>query len=136
MLAYSVLTIAALQALLLALQDHHLRNHHTNGLIMQLPALQIMENLLFELVWIGIVLLSISILTGILFIEDMFAQHLAHKTILSIIAWGIFSTLLLGRYKLGWRGTTAIRWALGGYLLLMLAFFGSKLVLEIILGQF
>jgi ABC-type uncharacterized transport system permease subunit len=132
--AYSVLTIAALQAALLAIQDHHLKNHQTNGLIMQLPALQVMEKLLFELVWIGVILLGISILTGLLFIEDIFAQHLAHKTILSIIAWGIFSALLLGRHLLGWRGTTAIRWAGGGYILLMLAFFGSKLVLEIILN--
>lgn len=133
-LAYSVLSIAAIQATLLAIQDHHLRHHLTNGLIMRLPALQTMEQLLFELVWVGIILLSISIFTGMLFIEDMFAQHLAHKTILSIIAWGIFSALLLGRYMLGWRGTTAIRWTIAGYLLLMLAFFGSKLVLEIILN--
>lgn len=133
--AYSVLTIAAIQACLLALQDHLLRNHKTNGLIMQLPALQIMEQLLFELVWVGIILLSISIITGMLFLEDMFAQHLAHKTILSIVAWGIFSALLAGRYFLGWRGTTAIRWAIGGYILLMLAFFGSKLVLEVFLGS-
>jgi ABC-type uncharacterized transport system permease subunit len=132
--AYSVLTIAAIQASLLALQDHHLRHHKTNGLIMRLPALQVMEQLLFELIWIGVVLLTIAILTGIFFIDDMFAQHLVHKTILSIIAWCLFSTLLVGRHVLGWRGTTAIRWTGGGYVLLMLAFFGSKLVLEVILG--
>jgi len=132
--AYSVLTIAAIQATLLALQDHHLRHHKTNGLIMQLPPLQVMEQLLFELIWLGVILLSIAILTGIFFIDDMFAQHLVHKTILSIIAWCLFSTLLVGRYVLGWRGTTAIRWTGGGYVLLMLAFFGSKLVLEVILG--
>lgn len=132
-LAYSVLTIAAMQAALLALQDHHLRNHQTSGLIMRLPPLQVMEQLLFELIWIGVILLGISILTGIFFIEDIFAQHLVHKTILSIIAWGIFSALLVGRHVLGWRGTMAIRWTAGGFVLLMLAFFGSKLVLEIIL---
>jgi len=132
--AYSVLSIAALQSALLALQDHHLRNHQTNGLIMRLPPLQIMEQLLFELIWVGVILLSISILTGIIFIEDIFAQHLVHKTILSIVAWGIFTALLIGRHVLGWRGTTAIRWTTGGYVLLMLAFFGSKLVLEVILG--
>jgi len=81
-----------------------------------------------------VVLLSIAILTGIFFIDDMFAQHLVHKTILSIVAWCLFSTLLVGRHLLGWRGTTAIRWTGGGYILLMLAFFGSKLVLEVILG--
>ena len=132
--AYSVLAIAALQAALLALQDHHLRNHQASGLIMRLPPLQVMEQLLFELVWIGVILLTASILTGVFFIEDIFAQHLAHKTILSIVAWIFFSALLLGRHVLGWRGTTAIRWTGGGYILLMLAYFGSKLVLEVILA--
>lgn len=131
--AYSILTIAALQASLLALQDNHLRNHQTSGWIMRLPPLQVMEQLLFELVWIGVILLAASILTGVFFIEDIFAQHLAHKTILSISAWIIFSALLLGRHILGWRGTIAIRWTGVGYILLMLAYFGSKLVLEIIL---
>lgn len=132
--SYSVLTIAAIQASLLALQDHHLRHHKTNGLIMRLPALQLMEQLLFELIWLGVILLASAIMTGAVFIDDMFAQHLAHKTILSIIALCLFSTLLVGRHALGWRGTIAIRWTAGGYFLLMLAFFGSKLVLEVILN--
>jgi len=132
--AYSVLTIAAIQSSVLALQDHHLRHHKTNSLIMQLPPLQLMEQLLFELIWVGVVLLGAAILTGIVFIDDIFAQHLVHKTILSIVALCLFSTLLVGRHVLGWRGTIAIRWTAGGYILLMLAFFGSKLVLEVILN--
>lgn len=131
--AYSVLAIAAMQATLLAVQDYHLRSHQTNNLVMGLPPLQTMEQLLFELTWVGVVLLTASIISGMFFIENMFAQHLAHKTILSIIAWVIFSSLLVGRHLLGWRGTTAIRWTISGYILLMLAVFGSKLALEIIL---
>lgn len=131
--AYSVLTIASIQAVLLAWQDQHLRHQRANGFIMRLPPLQIMEQLLFELIWVGVLLLSAAIVSGAFFIDDLFAQHLAHKTLLSLIAWGIFSLLLFGRHWMGWRGSIAIRWTLSGYLLLMLAYFGTKLVLEIIL---
>ena len=133
LISYSVLTIAAVQAVLLAIQDHHLRHQLVGGLVMHLPPLQLMEQILFQLIWVGVLFLTTSILSGVIFIEDVFAQHLAHKTLLSIFAWVIFSTLLLGRYRLGWRGTLAIRFTIGGYLLLMLAYFGTKMVLEIIL---
>ncbi|MDN3639769.1 cytochrome c biogenesis protein CcsA [Simiduia curdlanivorans] len=133
LLAYSFLTIATAQALLLARQTHQLRHHQTSGSIKFLPPLQTMEALLFELLWLGFIILSASIITGIGFIEDMFAQHLAHKTVFSIIAWLIYAALLAGRHWLGWRGNTAIRFTLGGFAALMLAFFGSKFVLELVL---
>ena len=72
---------------------------------------------------------------GILFVEDIFAQHLVHKTALTIVAWILFSILLWGRYKLGWRSQTAVRFTLAGFALLMLAYFGSKLVLELVLQR-
>ena len=133
--AYSLLGIAALQAIVLAIQDRHLRNRHPGGLIRALPALQVMESLLFQLIIIGFIFLSLALLTGVLFLDDIFAQHLVHKTVLSIIAWAVFGTLLWGRWRFGWRGQTAIRWTLGGFLVLMLAYFGSKLVLELILNR-
>jgi ABC-type uncharacterized transport system permease subunit len=77
--------------------------------------------------------LSASLITGFIFLEDIFAQHLVHKTVLSIIAWFILGILLIGRFQFGWRGKTAIRWSLSAFALLMLAYFGSKLVLEFIL---
>ena len=132
-LAYSIFTLAALQAALLWRQQQELKHHHTRGLVASLPPLQVMEKLLFEMLWVGFILLSISLLSGWLFVENLFAQHLAHKTILSIAAWIIYATLLRGRQILGWRGITAIRWTIGGFLLLMLGYFGSKLVLEFIL---
>ncbi|MGX2040753.1 cytochrome C assembly family protein [Methylocaldum sp. MU1018] len=135
MLAYSFLNIAAIQAALLAIQDWRLRSHHTDLLVRSLPPLQTMESLLFQLIAAGFALLSASLLTGFIFLEDMFAQHLAHKTVLSILAWILFGVLLIGRARYGWRGTTAIRWTLGGFLSLMLAYFGSKMVLEWILNQ-
>jgi ABC-type uncharacterized transport system permease subunit len=136
LLAYSFLNIAAIQAALLAVQDWRLRNHRAGGpLARSLPPLQTMESLLFQLIGAGFVLLTASLVTGFLFLENMFAQHLAHKTVLSMLAWIVFAVLLLGRLRHGWRGQTAIRWTLGGFAALMLAYFGSKMVLEWILGR-
>jgi ABC-type uncharacterized transport system permease subunit len=132
-LAYSVLSIAAVQALLLAVQDRHLRNRHPGGFIRALPPLQTMESLLFQMIWLGFVLLSVALLTGLLFLDDIFAQHLAHKTVLSIASWGVFGILLWGRHRFGWRGRIAIRWTLAGLIVLAIAYFGSKLVLEVLL---
>ncbi len=134
-LAYSVLTMAAVQAILLAIQDRHLRSHHPGGFIRALPPLQTMESLLFEMIGIGFVLLTLALGSGFLFLEDMFAQHLVHKTLLSLLAWVIFAVLLWGRYRFGWRGRTAIRWTLSGFVVLALAYFGSKAVMELILKR-
>ncbi|MBB1517717.1 cytochrome C assembly family protein [Aquipseudomonas guryensis] len=132
-LAYGLLTMAVFQALLLLLQDHQLKHKHPSGLIKNFPPLQTMESLLFGFLWAGWGLLSLSLLSGWLFVDNLFAQHLAHKTILSCFAWVVFAVLLWGRHQLGWRGHKAIRWTLAGFCLLMLAYFGSKLVREFIL---
>ena len=135
LLAYSILGLAVLQALLLAIQDQHLRNRHPGGFIRALPPLQTMESLLFQMIATGFVLLTLALVTGALFLEDIFAQHLVHKTILSIFAWVVFAILLWGRWRFGWRGRTAIRWTIGGFIFLMLAYFGSKFVLELVIGR-
>ncbi len=134
-IAFSLLTIAAFQALLLALQNNQLKSHNPGRLMLAFPPLQAMESLLFQMISTGLLFLSLSLLSGFIFIDDIFAQHLAHKTILSIVAWLIFSSLLIGRERYGWRGKTAIRWTLYGFLSLLLAYFGSKLVLELILDK-
>lgn len=134
-LAYSVLTLAAFQAVLLSQQEKALRQHHTRGLLNTLPPLQVMERLLFDMILAGFILLTLSLITGFIFTEDLFAQHLVHKTLLSMISWAVFAILLGGRWVLGWRSRTALRWTLAGFILLMLAFFGSKAVLELILGK-
>jgi ABC-type uncharacterized transport system permease subunit len=134
LLAYSILGLAVIQAILLAIQDRHLRNRSPGGFIRALPPLQTMESLLFQMIATGFALLTLALVTGTLFLEDIFAQHLVHKTTLSIIAWGVFAVLLWGRWRFGWRGRTAIRWTIGGFIFLMLAYFGSKFVLELILG--
>ncbi|MCW9023038.1 MAG: cytochrome c biogenesis protein CcsA [Gammaproteobacteria bacterium] len=134
-LAYSLLSIAMVQALLLYIQDAHLHNKHPGGYIRALPPLQTMETMLFRMIGLGFLVLSTSLLSGFIFMENMFAQHLVHKTILSIIAWLLFSILLWGRWQFGWRGRTAIRWAMSGFIALMLAYFGSKFVVELILQR-
>ncbi len=135
LLAFAVLAIAAVQAVLLGLQNRALRQHHIRGLVQSLPPLTTMERVLFELIWGGMGLLTLSILSGFLFLDSMFAQHLAHKTILSLAAWVIFSVLLFSHHRLGWRGMRAVRWTLGGCGVLLVAYFGSKIVLEVLLGR-
>lgn len=134
-IAYAVLTIAACQAATVALQDYQLRHRHTRGLVQLLPPLQLMESMLFEIVWVGLLLLTVAIGSGFLFLDDIFAQHLVHKTVLSICAWVLFATLLWGHHYLGWRSQLAARFTLGGFIALMLAYAGSKFVLELILQQ-
>jgi ABC-type uncharacterized transport system permease subunit len=132
-IAYSILALAAVQATLLSIQSRSLHAHQPGGIIRLMPPLKNMEVLLFETILVGFVALTISLGSGLIFLENMFAQQLVHKTVLSIFAWFVFLVLLIGHWKLGWRGRTAIRWTLSGFVSLMLAYFGSKFVLEIIL---
>jgi ABC-type uncharacterized transport system permease subunit len=134
-LAYSLLTIASLHALILAYQNHALKNKSRIASARLFPPLQTMESLLFELLWVGEILLTLAILSGFYFLEDMFAQHLVHKTVFALIAWFIYALLLWGRHQMGWRGNKATRWALAGFICLMLAYFGTKMVLELILNR-
>lgn len=133
--AYSLFTLAAIQAILLQLQNHQLKHNYNSLLVRNLPPLQTMESLLFEMVWAGVVLLILAIVTGALFIEDLFAQHLAHKTTFSLLSLLVFVGLLVGRYTKGWRGVTASHWTLAGCALLMIAFYGTKFMLEVVFQQ-
>ena len=134
-LTYAVLSLAALQALILAWQEHRIRTKRPGGALRSLASLDTQERWLFRLVGIGFFLLSLSLASGLMFVENMLAQHLAHKTALSCIAWGIFGALLLGRWHYGWRGQTAVRWCLGGFAVLVLAYFGSRWILEVLLDR-
>ena len=133
-LAYSLFTLAALQALLLANQHRALHTRRPSGFAHILPPLEDMETLLFRMISAGFVLLTLALATGFMYLENIFAQHLVHKTVLSMISWAVFAALLIGRYSVGWRGQTAVRWTLSGYAVLLLAFIGSKIVLEWVLG--
>lgn len=134
-LSYSLFTIAACQAILLAVQNKHLHSKRPGGFIRAMPPLETMETLLFRMIAVAFLLQSISVVSGIIYLRDMFAQHLVHKTVLSIAAWLVFAILLVGRWRFGWRGRTAIRWTMSGFVTLLLAYLGSKWVLEVLLGR-
>lgn len=133
LLAYGTLTLAALQAVLLAIQDASLRRKRPGLLSRVLPPLQPMEHLLFHLIRVGFVLLTLVILTGAVFSEQIFGQPFTfnHKVVLSILAWLVFGALLVGHARFGWRGRAAVGWTLSGYGILLLAYFGVRIVLEI-----
>ena len=134
--AYSMLTIAALQSIVLAIQERLLRQKHPGRVMGVLPPMQTMEVVLIQILAIGFFLLSLSLATGMMFVHNIFAQHISHKTVLSILAWCVFATLLLGHWARGWRGKHLIRWTLSGFSLLALAYFGTKIVYEFILHRF
>lgn len=133
--SFGLLAIAAVYALFVAVIDHFLRHHHLNRLVRALPALDVLERLLFRLIAAGFAVLTVALVTGVMFVDDLLAQHLAHKTVLSVAAWLVFGVLLWGRWRHGWRGRLAVRLTLAGVAMLLLSYFGSKLVLEQILHQ-
>ena len=133
--AFSVLTISALQSILLFTQDQHLRKHDLSGITRAFPPLRDTEKFLFQTITVGFLLLTVALATGFVFLENMFEQHIAHKTILSILAWIVFALLLWGRWQFGWRGRKAMSWTLGGFGFLILAYLGSKFVQELILHR-
>ncbi len=135
LLAYATLAVAALLAVFLWLQDRALRRREFHRWLRALPPLTELEMLLFRTIAVGFVLLGGTLLTGVLFVDNLLAQHLVHKTVLSVLSWLAFGALLLGRWRFGWRGAVAVRWTLAAMALLILAFFGSKFVLELVLHR-
>ena len=92
-----------------------------------------MERLLIAMLWIGTALLTLAILTGLLFLDDMFAQRVTHHTVLTTLSWCVYAGFLLGHHIFGWRGVSAVRWNLSAFGLLLLGYVGSKFVLEYLL---
>lgn len=141
-LAYSTLTIAAFHAVLMALQEARLHTRVAGGgwfgsALDQLPALLTMEKLLFRVIWIGFILLSLTVLSGVVFSEQLFGSALRfdHKSVFALLSWLLFAALLAGRRYQGWRGKTALRFTLAGFATLALAYVGSRFVLEVVLHR-
>lgn len=140
-LAYTLLTIAALHALLMASMDRSLHSASTGTafgrVLAEVPPLLAMERLLFRLIWTGFLLLTAALISGVLFTEQLFGRPLRfdHKTVFTIASWLVFAGLLAGRHLFGWRGRTALRWTLVGFVMLLLAYVGSRFVLEVILRR-
>ncbi|MEM7256997.1 MAG: cytochrome c biogenesis protein CcsA [Pseudomonadota bacterium] len=132
--AYALLTIATGQAALVAVQDKRLKNRQTGGLLQALPPLKVMETVLFQLLLATFVFLSLALVTGLFFLDDMFAQRMVHKTTLSVVAWCLIAVLLIGHLRWGWRGQKAAGITIGAFFSLLLGYFGSKFVIEVLLG--
>ncbi len=137
MLAYSLFTLAALHALLMAVAGKRLHSGRVSPLIASLPPLMTMETLLFRLIHVAFVLLTLTVISGVFFSEALFGKALPfdHKTVFAIVAWFIFAALLVGRHLRGWRGRLALRWTLAGFIALLLAYVGSRFVIEVILAR-
>ncbi len=137
MLAYSLFTIASLHVLLMAMLERRLHRGALPAGLQKLPPLLTMETLLFRIIWAGFVMLSLTLASGVVFSEELFgkAARLNHKTVFGIVSWIVFAALLFGRHFYGWRGRIAVRWTLTGFLMLVLAYLGSKFVVEVLLGR-
>jgi ABC-type uncharacterized transport system permease subunit len=137
MIAYGLFTIAALHALLMTLMERRLHGGALVGPLAAMPPLLTMERLLFRVILAGFAFLTLTLLTGIVFSETLFgrAMKFDHKTVFAVASWFIFAALLAGRHFYGWRGRTALRWTLAGFVALLLAYVGSRFVLEVILQR-
>ena len=133
--AFAFLTIGAVLAIAQVVVDRRLRSRRPLGILRILTPLESLESGCFHSILGGFALLTLALVSGAFFVENLFAQHLVHKVALAIVAWIVFGVLLLGRWRFGWRGRKALRWTLVGYVLLGLSYFGSKLVLENVLGR-
>jgi ABC-type uncharacterized transport system permease subunit len=133
--AFAFLTIGMVLAIAQVIVDRRLRSRQPLGLLKILTPLESLESGCFQSILAGFAVLTLALVSGAFFVQDLFAQHLIHKVVLAIVAWIVFGVLLLGRYRFGWRGRQALRWTFAGYVLLGLSYFGSKLILENILGK-
>jgi len=141
LLAYALFTVAALHAGMMALFEKRLHTHSMNRALANLPPLLTLERLLFNIIGIGFVMLTLALASGILFSEQVFGKPFSfthftqHKTVFALLSWFTYAGLLLGRKRYGWRGRTAIAWSLTGFVMLILAYIGSKVVLQLLLGK-
>lgn len=137
MLAYSLFTLAALHAMLMAVAQRQLHHGRLSRTFASLPPLLTMEALLFRLIGVAFALLTLTLASGVVFSEALFGRafQLDHKTLFAFVSWLLFGALLFGRRVWGWRGRVALRWTLAGFTALLLAYVGSRFVLEILLGR-
>jgi ABC-type uncharacterized transport system permease subunit len=137
LLAFSLLFIAALQAVFMIAFEKRLHSGAAAAGMADMPPLLTLEAVLFRLIWTGYVLLTLALISGVFFSEQIFGKAipLTHKTIFAVMSWIVFGVLLAGRRIRGWRGKLALRWTISGFVLLVLGYVVSKFVLEILLHR-
>ncbi len=136
LLAFCVLIIATLYAVQFYFIDKRLKRKDLAIVHSHLPPLMVVERQLYQLLNVGTVLLTLALISGFVFLEGMFAQEFIHKTMLSMLAWAIFTTVAIGHLKLGWRGKPVVITIMIAAFILTLAYFGSRFVQEVILNKF
>ena len=134
-IAFAFLTIGMALAVAHVVVDRRLRSRQPLGWLRILTPIESLEAGTFQSIQVGFAVLTLALVSGAFFIENLFAQHLVHKVTLALVAWVVFGVLLLGRLRFGWRGRKALRWTFAGYTLLGLSYFGSKIILENLLGK-
>lgn len=132
-LAFGIFTVATAEALLLNFVSGRLKVHRINAALQHMPPVEALEKLMFDLIRAGTLLLFLAIVTGLIFLQSFAEQHLYHKFFFSILGLIVYGWLWWGHQRYGWRGRKALHWALGGYFSLLLAYAGSKIVLELLL---
>lgn len=137
LIAYSLLSLAAVQSIVLLFQESRLHQKQPGHFIRALPPIETMETLMLHMVVVGFVLLTATIVSGIFFSEETFGQpfRLNHHVVLSLAAWIVYAIFLFGHWRFGWRGRTAVKWVFGGGVLLALGYFGTKFIIEIVLKR-
>jgi len=135
LMSYGLLTVGAIVAIFAVFQERRLQAGKISTMSNLFAPLETTEKLLFGITAAGFTGLALTILLGLTFVDNLFAQHLAHKTVFSLLALLVFGTLLTGRFFAGWRGKRAIKLYLGGFLLLCVAYFGVRVVLEQLLHR-
>jgi ABC-type uncharacterized transport system permease subunit len=137
MLAYSLFIVATVHALLMLALEKWLHRGVLPPFLKSLPPLLEMEALLFRILLAAFVLLTLTLVSGTFFSEQLFGKPFTfnHKTLFGIVSWLIFGALLVGHHFRGWRGKKAVRWTLAGFTALLLAYIGSKVVFELILRR-
>lgn len=140
-IAYALFTMAALHGVITALAEKRLKSHELERMP-SLPPLMTMEKHLFRLIGAGFGLLTLTLGSGILFSEQIFGKPLSfatfsqHKTVFALLSWLIYAWLLIGRHFFGWRGRRALAFSLSGFAALVLAYLGTKIVLELVLTRY
>ena len=136
-LAYGLFVLAAVHAALMATATRQLHNAHVSRTMSGMPPLLTLEASLFRLIGVAFVMLTLTVATGVMLTYTHAGTlfQLNHMTIFTVFSWLLFGTLLIGRHFRGWRGRAALRWMLAGFVTLMLAYIGSRFVIEVLLHR-
>lgn len=137
LMVYSLFTIAVLHAGLMAMVEKRLHHATLPRVLRALPPLLTMETLLFRIIGAGFVLLTLTMISGVVFSEQVFGKpwEFNHKFVFGLVSWGVFAMLLAGHHFYGWRGRKAVHWTMSGYFFLLLGYLGSKFVIEVLLHK-